>query len=281
MKAARRLLLVLLVLYGGWCAALYRMQTELFFPGAFFGPEAQPSLPAGAELSAIRHPDGVHTELVLMMTPPTGDRPAPLLVYLHGNGAIAGGSARALRHWAARGVSVAVPEYRGYGASGGEPSEASVGADLVRIIDQLTARPDVDAARLVYYGRSVGTGFAAQLAYARPPAAMVLQTPFLRTDIMAHDYGAPAFLVKNPFRTDLVAGSFDFPVLLLQHSLDQLAPPSDADALHTLLPDSRLVSVPTDHNGPQEPRHLAIQRAAIAALLSTLAESGHPEPTRD
>lgn len=271
MKTARRLLVALLVLYGGWCAVLYQLQTGLFFPGAFYGPDRQPALPEGAQLSVVQHPDGATTELVWMLADPSEDGPAPLLIYLHGNGAIAGGSARSMTYWVERGVSVAVPEYRGYGRSGGEPSEETVGADLVRIVDRLVARPDVDPARIVYYGRSVGTCFAAQLAHARPPAAMILHTPFLRTDLMAHRYGAPAFLVRSPFRADRVAGDFAFPVLLLKHSLDHVAPPADADALHELIPDSELISVPTDHNGPRDVDHIRRQRAAIAQLLDRLA----------
>jgi len=56
--------------------------------------------------------------------------------------------------------------YRGYGTSEGAPGEAALVADALVVFDTLAALPDVDARRIVAFGRSLGTGVAVQLAAA-------------------------------------------------------------------------------------------------------------------
>lgn len=68
--------------------------------------------------------------------------------------------------------------YRGYGLSGGEPSERVVLEDAGLIYDYAAARPDVDPAKIVLLGRSLGTYFAVALAKSRPVRAAILATPF-------------------------------------------------------------------------------------------------------
>jgi uncharacterized protein len=68
--------------------------------------------------------------------------------------------------------------YRGYGLSGGEPSERVVLKDASRIYDYAAARPDVDPSNIVLLGRSLGAYFAVALAKTRPVRGAILATPF-------------------------------------------------------------------------------------------------------
>lgn len=68
--------------------------------------------------------------------------------------------------------------YRGYGLSGGEPSEHVLLEDSSLIYDYAAARPDVDPGNIVLLGRSLGTYFAVALAKTRPVRAAILATPF-------------------------------------------------------------------------------------------------------
>jgi uncharacterized protein len=68
--------------------------------------------------------------------------------------------------------------YRGYGLSGGEPSERVVLEDTSLIYDYAAARPDVDPSNIVLLGRSLGTYFAVALAATRPVRGAILATPF-------------------------------------------------------------------------------------------------------
>lgn len=105
----------------------------------------------------------------------TGPR-APLAIYFGGNAEeiswMIDESAQ-LRGWA-----VALVNYRGYGDSTGEPSEAALFDDALRVHDQLVQRPDLDAHRVVVMGRSLGSGVAVHLARERPVIGVVLITPY-------------------------------------------------------------------------------------------------------
>src|SRR5262245_17627712 len=86
-----------------------------------------------------------------------GGGPAPLIVYYGGNAEDVTG--QAFEPWPSD-WALALINYRGYGGSEGRPSEQALCADAEVVLDALARRPDVDAARIVLVGRSLGTGVA-------------------------------------------------------------------------------------------------------------------------
>jgi fermentation-respiration switch protein FrsA (DUF1100 family) len=76
------------------------------------------------------------------------------------------------------GLSVLLVDYRGYGGNPGSPSESGLLADARAARAYLAARGDVDPARLVYFGESLGAAVAVRLALEWPPMALVLRSPF-------------------------------------------------------------------------------------------------------
>jgi len=97
--------------------------------------------------------------------------PAPAggltVVHFHGNGEVVGDWRQGFPGWlAARRVGLLLAEYRGYGMSTGEPA-------LGRMLDDVGAvvrGSGLDPARVVFFGRSVGSLFALE-GVARFPAA--------------------------------------------------------------------------------------------------------------
>jgi uncharacterized protein len=263
-------ILPMLAVYAAWCALLFLAQDWLVFPGTGLGaPAAAP--PGGTEVEWLEHPDGAKTEVWLAM-PEAAEGPVPWVVYLHGNAELIDHQAEVIHRLRSAGWAVALPEYRGYGRSEGRPGQRAITADLIRAVDALAVHPALDAERVVYFGRSIGAGFAAQLAHERPPAAMILQSPFLRTDRMALRYLAPPFLVRHSFRTDRILPHFDRPVLIIEHGRDEIVPAGHARALHDMAPDSTLVVLDAGHNDSGSPADQARERAAIVALLGRVAE---------
>src|SRR5688572_30832441 len=94
-------------------------------------------------------------------------RPGPAVIFAHGNAEIIDPYALELEPYRRMGVSVLLPEFRGYGRSGGEPSEEGITDDFVAFHDLLAARPDVDPSRIVFHGRSLGGGVVCALAARR------------------------------------------------------------------------------------------------------------------
>ena len=80
-------------------------------------------------------------------------------------------------------------DYRGYGDSAGSPDERGLALDARAARRYLLSRPDVDAARLVYFGESLGAAVAVELAAEHPPAALVLRSPFTSmADVGSYHY---------------------------------------------------------------------------------------------
>ena len=78
----------------------------------------------------------------------------------------------------AQDLAVFLFDYRGFGENPGAPSEQGLAEDARSARAYLTARSDVDRARLVYLGESLGTAVAVGLAAEQEPAALILRSPF-------------------------------------------------------------------------------------------------------
>ena len=112
---------------------------------------------------------------------------APTLVHFHGNGEVVAdylhdfGAAFVHQGWGAL-----FAEFRGYGGSTGTPALVGMLADALAIFDAA----ELDPARTVVYGRSVGSIYALHLAAARPVRALVLESgiaaPLERVLLRAH-----------------------------------------------------------------------------------------------
>jgi uncharacterized protein len=106
------------------------------------------------------------------------DRRALTIVVFNGNAgnrSMRASFAAALRR---QGISTLLFDYRGYGGNRGSPSEEGLALDARAAADYLSSRPDVDPARVVYFGESLGTGAAVRLASERRPHALILRSPF-------------------------------------------------------------------------------------------------------
>jgi fermentation-respiration switch protein FrsA (DUF1100 family) len=123
--------------------------------------------------------------------------PAPdarfTLVWFHGN---AGNishrvdNVKALHRSLDRGLlpNIFIFDYRGYGQSAGSHSDLSEEAtyhDADGALAYLAGRQDLVRTRLVYFGRSLGAAIAVEAAKRRPPAALILETPFTSITDMA------------------------------------------------------------------------------------------------
>jgi fermentation-respiration switch protein FrsA (DUF1100 family) len=87
------------------------------------------------------------------------------------------------------GLQVLLVDYRGYGSNPGAPTENGLAADSRAARSYLVGRSDVDASRIVYFGESLGTAVAVDLAVEHPPAALVLRSPFTSmADVGHHHY---------------------------------------------------------------------------------------------
>src|SRR6266508_4058290 len=164
------LLVIAAVAIGIPAAAWWAQDRLIFFPQPIGSTRHLP--PAAAPLEVVAA-DGIRLRGWIVAANAT---PAPTVIYFGGNAEVVSwtlADARWPRDW----TRVAL-NYRGYGDSEGTPGEAALHADAQAVFDAIARRSDVDAQRIVVFGRSLGTGVAVALASARPVAGVVLVSPY-------------------------------------------------------------------------------------------------------
>jgi len=110
---------------------------------------------------------------------PSRRRPAWFTVIVfNGNGANRAYRAPLARALQQHDVAVLLFDYRGYGGNPGAPTEAGLAADARAVRAYALGRSDVDPTRLLYFGESLGSAVAVNLAADLPPAALILRSPF-------------------------------------------------------------------------------------------------------
>jgi alpha-beta hydrolase superfamily lysophospholipase len=110
--------------------------------------------------------DGKEARLACAYVAPHRD--ALTLVHFHGNGEVVADYIPDLAaDLTALGVNVLFAEYRGYGASSGEPGMVRILEDVPHIVNALSIPPN----RLVAFGRSVGSLYAVELVHRFPDTA--------------------------------------------------------------------------------------------------------------
>ncbi len=242
------LAIVLLYLVG--CAVpLYLSQDRIIFP-RHMTPPPLPAPPNKDTVSIRLDIEGGGQVEAWFIPAPTAtpQQPGPAVIFFHGNGEIIDYLDDIIEPYRAMGCSVLLPEYRGYGRSAGKPSEKAICGDAVRFYDELIKRGDVDKARIVFHGRSLGGGVAANLSKQRRPTAMILQSTFKNVACMAYRVGGLPFLVRHPFRTDRAVAGTDIPLLIFHGTRDDIVPVSHGRALRDLAPKATYVEYDCGHN---------------------------------
>ncbi len=192
----------------------------LFYPQPV---RTAPRAPDGWRLEEVRltAADGVALAGVLVHP---GSSRTPVVVYFGGNAEeVTAGAAGAARDYGDR--AVLLMNYRGYGASGGKPTEASLVSDGIEIVKWARLRADLDGQRVALHGRSLGAGVAVQVAAATAPACVVLTSPFdsaLEVARSVYPWLPVGLLLRHPFDSMAHAPRLTLPVLVLAGEADTL-----------------------------------------------------------
>jgi fermentation-respiration switch protein FrsA (DUF1100 family) len=251
-------------------------QERFYFPSymAAMAPNLT-AIPERFEVLAIEPEPGVRVEALLTLPEDaSADRPAPLVVFLHGNAEIIDEHHPLAEMYRSFGCAVLLPEYRGYGRSTGAPSQTAITADVIALLDMTLERAEIDDQLVIYHGRSMGGGIAGSVAAQRPPAALVLECTFTSLRAMLNRFLVPTFLVRNPMDTSAVLAELDIPVLIMHGDRDTLIPPSHARRNAQTAKQATLVMLPgCDHNDPSP--NSALYRSSCRALIERL-RAGRP-----
>ncbi|WP_457142681.1 alpha/beta hydrolase [Mycobacterium sp. URHB0021] len=236
----------------GLLALLWTQQRRLiYFPSPGPVPSAAAVLPGGRDV-VLETADGM--SLGGWYFPAHGRGGAVLVC--NGNGGDRSLRAELALALNRMGLSVLLFDYRGYGGNPGKPSEGGLTADARAALDWLGAQSDVDSQRIVYFGESLGAAVALGLAVERPPAALVLRSPFTSLlDVAAVHYPwlpVRRLLLDTYPSIDRIA-SLRAPVLVIAGDRDDIVPAALSRRLFDAAPEPKqYVQVPgVGHNDPQ------------------------------
>jgi hypothetical protein len=262
----------LFLLFSNGCSPMAGLADRfVYFPTRDLDGGTPATIGLAYEDVALRTADGVR--LHAWFGP--GGAGRPTLLFLHGNAGNISHRLEKLSILNDLGVSVLLLDYRGYGLSRGEPSEAGTYRDADAAYDWLRAR-GIEPGSVVPYGESLGGGVATDLAARRPVGALILEsTPTNMPDVArAHYPLLPAGLLLS-VRYDALAKipSVSAPLLLLHSSEDEIVPFAMAERLHRAArPPKRLVRLRGGHND----NFLVAKDAYVTALREFLATPEKP-----
>jgi uncharacterized protein len=170
---------IIVILYVAILALLWRLQERIVFQ-----PPANPASPDTATSTiAYRARDGI--DLIAHVVEPK-EVGGPIVLAFHGNAMISRWMIPWAREFSARvGATVILPEYRGYDGLAGVPTYEGAGMDAQAALEAVSRRFNVAPSNMVYYGHSLGTAIATELASAHPPRVMILESPFTSARAMA------------------------------------------------------------------------------------------------
>jgi pimeloyl-ACP methyl ester carboxylesterase len=236
-----------LLIYVAYCALMFFAQRHVLFP-RYMIPSPQPP-----DFKAQRiEPWWLETSFgkveAWYLPPAAADKAAPAVIFGHGNGELIDYWPNELGRFSKMGVGLLLVEYPGYGRSAGSPSQESIAETFTLAYDRLTARPDVDPARIVLFGRSLGGGAVCDLALKRPSAALILMSCFQSVSAFAHRYLAPAFLIRDSFDNLSAVRRYKGPVLVIHGNADEVVPFGHGQALHAAAPNGKMIVYEAGHN---------------------------------
>ena len=100
------------------------------------------------------------------------------VIYSHGNAVDISGLTHLQNNFFEHGYSIIIYDYSGYGLSEGSASEPQVYRDAQAVYDYLINKRNLKPEQIISYGHSLGAAVATDLAFNKPVAALVLESPF-------------------------------------------------------------------------------------------------------
>lgn len=148
-----------------------------------------------------------------------------IVLYLKGNSKSIKGWGKFAVDFTRLGYNVLMVDYRGFGKSTGKRSQKAIKRDLQEVYNKIKTLTSEN--RIVIYGRSLGSGFAAKLASINNPRMLILDAPYYSLTKVTSRY-MPfmplSILLKYPLPTYKWLKYVQCPIHIIHGTQDQLIP---------------------------------------------------------
>jgi uncharacterized protein len=177
--------------------------------------------------------------------------PKGIVLYFHGNARNVSKYGHKAKQFTDDGYNVLMMDYPTYGKSTGKLTEQAIYANALHMYE--VARKFFPPDSIIIYGRSLGTGVAAQLASIRDCKRLVLEAPYFNMTDMArrllpiYPY---SYMLEFKFPTDEYLPDVSAPVVIIHGTDDHTIPVESGKKLEKLLKTGdRFITIPgADHN---------------------------------
>lgn len=244
LRAALVAVVVVVVVMGMLWALQRRM---IYFPGTVRVPPAAELLPAAEEVT-LRTTDGI--QLGAWLVPAASPGRGVSVLVANGNAGDRSLRVPLARALTARGLSVLLFDYRGYGGNPGSPTEQGLARDVRAAYRFLAERTDD---RILFYGESLGAAVVTELATEHPPAGLVLRSPF--TDLASvgrvHYPLLPVgALLRDRYPLIEYLAAVRVPTVVVYGAADSIVPAAQSRTVAEAAPGpATVVEIPgVDHN---------------------------------
>jgi fermentation-respiration switch protein FrsA (DUF1100 family) len=253
-------------------AIMYVTQRSLlYFPWS----DAADEPPPGIEAIEIATDDGLRLGAWFVPAVADGSEPGPAVLVCNGNAGYRAHRLPLADALAERGYHVLLFDYRGYAGNPGSPTEEGLRTDARAAARALAERPEVDPARVAYFGESLGAAVCGGLASELTPAALILRSPFPSTAAMGrHHY--PYLLVVEPLVWDRyplerqLSDAVRAPLLVVVGERDEIVPPDlSRQVFDAAAEPKRFVEVAAAHHNDEA---LLAGEELLAELSAFLGE---------
>src|SRR5262245_49522898 len=219
-----RLLRSALIVYISLILVFSALQNWIIFPGAASQGQKQALVPPSPNYQLVELRSARNEKIAAVFgraltadgAPHPGAATRPTILWFYGNGMCLADCFAEFNHLRRLGNNVMIPEFLGYGMSEGKPSEASVYATASAAWDHLVSRPDIDKAKIIVAGWSLGAAAAVELAHTKPVAGLMTFSAFTNLREMARrvlPWAPTSLMLKHHFDNEAKVRQIKVPML--------------------------------------------------------------------
>lgn len=254
-RTMAKILLVLAFIYALVVALMWAFQERLLY------------LPnAGREHIATPADRGLAWEAVTLTTEDDvaldawwipAPEPRASLLFFHGNAGNISHRLESIAQFHRLGLSVLIIDYRGYGRSGGRPSEAGTALDARAAWHWLRDEAESETDEIILFGRSLGAAVAAELAASleeqqTTPAAVILESPFRSVPDLAqqlYPFLPARWLARINYPVETYVARISVPLLVIHSRDDEIIPFTEGEAVYRAAQEPKqLLEIYGGHN---------------------------------
>ena len=196
---------------------------QFFF---FFRPEKLPPdyrflYPDRFEEITVTGPEGNKIDVLIFNRP----RPKGAVLYFKGNTKSIKGWSKFRADFVDAGYDFIIFDYPGFGKSTGHYNQQELFADSLAVYKYVKKRYGEE--KIIIYGRSLGSGFAAYVAHQNNPRLLILDSPYTSTESLFRYYTRilPVHvLLRIHVPVDVYLADIKCPVHLIHGTKDKLIP---------------------------------------------------------